>query len=126
MKKLKKKSYNDKKAMWKIRNKSRRMSSSNTVSGIVEEANEYIRAFVGEMAEAPLHLIDNEFIRRGYRIGYTRSIKSILRSLFEFHNESVNVWSHLLGMIFFSSMIFYTLYQIANFKDVGSFVSNGF
>ena len=71
---------------------------------------EDIRVFIGGMAEAPGHLVDNEFIHRGYRIGYNKSIKSILRSLFQFHNESVNVWSHLIGMLFFGTvMILYTL-----------------
>lgn len=93
---------------------------------MVDEMRESIQGFIGHIAEAPLHLIDNEYIQSGYRIGYNKSIPRIFRSLFELHNESVNVWSHLLGMIFFASMIFYTLYQISNLKDVGSFVSSGF
>lgn len=60
-----------------------------------------------------MHLVDNEFIRRGYRIGYNRSIKSIFLSLFEMHNETINVWSHMLGMFFFASLIFYTLYTVS-------------
>lgn len=76
----------------------------------MDETTEFIKAFIGGVTEAPMHLVDNEFIKRGYRIGYTRSVRSILGSLFEMHNESVNVWSHLLGMVFFGSMIFYTLY----------------
>ncbi len=98
------------------------MGKQSTVGNVVDE----ITAFIGGMAEAPGHLVDNEFIHRGYRIGYNYSIKSILRSLFEFHNESVNVWSHLLGMIFFGSvMILYTLNSGSNWKDVSSFVWNG-
>jgi adiponectin receptor len=78
------------------------------------------------MSEAPDHLVDNEFIHRGYRIGYNYSIKTILKSLFEFHNESVNVWSHLLGMIFFGAfMIFYTLNHISSIKELSSYVWNG-
>ena len=41
------------------------------------------------------------------------------------HNESVNVWSHFLGMVFFASMIFYTINNYAGFKDVGAFVQSG-
>lgn len=93
---------------------------------MVDDTKAFFTAFIGEMTEAPLHLVDNEFIKRGYRIGYTRSVRSIFRSMFEMHNESVNVWSHFLGMIFFASMIFYTLYQISNVKELGSFVTNGF
>ena len=98
------------------------MGKTTTVKNMVDD----LRAFIGGMAEAPGHLVDNEFIHRGYRIGYNRSIKSILKSLFEFHNESVNVWSHLLGMIFFGTvMILYTLNSITSMKDVSSFVWNG-
>jgi hypothetical protein len=104
---------------------SRTPAGIKAVGEVFEETSLFIRGFIGEVAQAPLHLIDNEYITRGYRIGYTRSIKQILRSLFEFHNESVNVWSHLLGMLFFSWMIIYTLYQISNFKDFGSVVWNG-
>ena len=35
-----------------------------------EETKHMLEAFIGNVAEAPLHLIDNEFIKRGYRIGY--------------------------------------------------------
>ena len=31
------------------------------------------------------------------------------RSLFMIHNETLNVWSHLIGALFFASMIFYVL-----------------
>ena len=85
-----------------------------------------LKAFIGGMSEAPDHLVDNEFIRRGYRIGYNKSIKSIMKSLFQFHNESVNVWSHLFGMIFFGTiMILYTLNSITSWKEVSSFVWSG-
>ena len=90
---------------------------------VVDETKDLFNAFIGEIAEAPLHLVDNEFIRRGYRIGYTKSVKSIFKSLFELHNESVNVWSHLFGMFFFASMIF--IHQISNIKELGSFVWTG-
>lgn len=101
-----------------------RISTTEAMGVVVDETASFLNAFIGEIAEAPTHLVDNEFIRRGYRIGYHRSIKSILRSLFEFHNESINVWSHLLGMFFFGSLIFYTLYQISNIKEVSSYIWN--
>jgi hypothetical protein len=33
-----------------------------------------------------------------------------LLSCFQLHNETVNVWSHLLGFLFFAYMSFQTLY----------------
>ncbi|PHH72407.1 hypothetical protein CDD83_4948 [Cordyceps sp. RAO-2017] len=41
---------------------------------------------------------DNAFIRSGYR-PIRASYRHALRSLFYLHNESVNIWSHLLGAL---------------------------
>jgi len=51
--------------------------------------------------------LDNEHIWTGYRIGFN-SKRKILRTLFMVHNESVNVWSHLIGAICFIGFIIYT------------------
>ena len=56
-------------------------------------------------------MIDNEFLVRGYRIGFN-TIKDVLRSLFMWHNESVNVWSHLGGVLLFIILIVYTFTYI--------------
>lgn len=47
-------------------------------------------------------------------------MRSILRSFFEMHNESVNVWSHFLGMVFFASLIFTSVNFLNNFKDLAT------
>lgn len=44
---------------------------------------------------------------QGYRINFN-STKKILRSLFMLHNESVNIWSHLIGAIIIILLIIYT------------------
>jgi len=41
------------------------------------------------------------------------------------HNESVNVWSHFLGMVFFASLIFTSVNSYAGFKDVGAVMQTG-
>jgi hypothetical protein len=38
---------------------------------------------------------DNNFIRKGYRIGY--STRDVLVSVFTWHNETGNIHSHLIG-----------------------------
>jgi adiponectin receptor len=60
--------------------------------------------FIGSILHIPEESRDNEFITTGYRIGY-RGIKNGLKTMFIPHNESVNVWSHLLGKIFFMCVI---------------------
>ncbi|KAI1134174.1 HlyIII-domain-containing protein [Hypoxylon sp. FL0543] len=49
---------------------------------------------------------DNEFILIGYRRA-SFSYLSSLESIISIHNETANIWSHLLGAIFFA----YTLYR---------------
>lgn len=53
-------------------------------------------------------LRDNEFIKSGYRMNFD-STKKIMRSLFMFHNESFNVWSHLIGVLLFVLLLGYTV-----------------
>lgn len=62
---------------------------------------------IGLFHEAHAFLKDNEFIHSGYRI-YFNSTRHIMRSLFMLHNESANVWSHLLGVLVFFILLAYT------------------
>lgn len=62
---------------------------------------------IGTYEEAPDYLKDNEYIRRGYLLN-CHSIKLVLHSLFKCSNETVNIWSHLLGSILAIILIFLT------------------
>ena len=50
----------------------------------------------------------NPYILTGYRINFTTPIRAI-KSILMLHNESFNVWSHLVGTIGFLLMLFYVL-----------------
>jgi hypothetical protein len=63
--------------------------------------------FVGDVHLAPSWMIDNELITRGHRVGYNTPWK-LFKSFFVLHNESVNVWSHCTGVLFFIGLIIYT------------------
>lgn len=56
--------------------------------------------------EAPEYMQDNAFIVTGYRAGY--SYKESFISLFHLHNETGNIWTHLLGFFFFAYLVFYS------------------
>ena len=56
------------------------------------------RHFIGSYIEAPGHLQDNEFIKYGYRIEH-KTCCQVSSSLFTCHNETVNIWTHLIGSI---------------------------
>jgi len=56
-------------------------------------------------------------IRTGYRHGY--SFRQVVRSTFEWHNETWNVWTHLLGCILFFGL----LAHVAQMDHVVSFIA---
>jgi adiponectin receptor len=65
------------------------------------------KVLVGKYSEAPDYLRDNEFIKNGYSLN-CHSVKLVLRSLFVCSNETINVWSHLLGCLISIGLIIFT------------------
>lgn len=61
--------------------------------------------------EAPLFLIDNKFLIRGYRKNFS-SMKDIMRSLFMAHNETWNIWTHFTAslMLLLTLAYLFTVY----------------
>lgn len=51
-------------------------------------------------------LVYNEYILHGYRVNF-HSYPQLLKSVFQWHNETMNIWSHLLGVILFLALIIY-------------------
>lgn len=74
---------------------------------------------IGKYEEAPDYLKDNEYIRTGYLIN-CNTVGKVLRSLFKCSNESLNIWSHLLGCISAIILIFTTAIFVKRycFKDL--------
>ena len=66
--------------------------------------------------ETPQHLIDNDHIKKGYRVNFN-SFCCLLKSLFQWHNETINVWTHLIGAILIILLVIYTSIQIKSHKD---------
>ena len=66
---------------------------------------------VCDIDDAPEWMVFNPHIRSGYRVG-ARWLGAT-RSVFMRHNETVNIWTHLLGFLMFVALIVRT-YQTAS------------
>ncbi|XP_037493449.1 heptahelical transmembrane protein 4 isoform X2 [Jatropha curcas] len=66
-----------------------------------------------EYHSLPGYLRDNEFIHGYYRAEWP--LKQVLLSIFKIHNETLNVWTHLIGFFLF---LFLTVYTASEVPDV--------
>eukprot|EP00826_Nyctotherus_ovalis_P013034 TRINITY_DN1348_c0_g1_i14.p2 TRINITY_DN1348_c0_g1~~TRINITY_DN1348_c0_g1_i14.p2 ORF type:complete len:134 (-),score=41.30 TRINITY_DN1348_c0_g1_i14:1058-1459(-) len=86
------------------------LSEETQVVTVVETSKELAKKtgepFIGTWIEAHNFSRDNEYIKRGYRINFNTA-RRIFKSLFMIHNESMNIWSHLAGVVLFIIFIAY-------------------
>ena len=61
--------------------------------------------YIAPIHEAPEWMVDNNNLHTGYRVNYT--LKDVTMSLFQKHNDLLNIWTHFVGMIFFLSLMLY-------------------
>ena len=75
------------------------------------------KIIVGKYSDAPDYLKDNELIKNGYLIN-CHSLKMVLRSLFVCSNETINIWSHLIGCIISILLIIFTAKYLKTFREL--------
>jgi len=76
------------------------------------------KPFIGRYDQYPVNLRDNEWLTTGYRCEFN-TWADIWRSLFMWHNETVNVWSHMLGCIGFIIAVFVVIFGFKNMQKDG-------
>uniref|UniRef100_A0A5B7CES1 Putative heptahelical transmembrane protein 4 isoform X1 n=1 Tax=Davidia involucrata TaxID=16924 RepID=A0A5B7CES1_DAVIN len=71
-----------------------------------------------EYHSLPGYLRDNEFILGHYRSEWP--LKQVFLSIFSIHNETLNVWTHLVGFFIFLSLTIYTAMKVPKVMDLHS------
>ncbi|BFI41548.1 adiponectin receptor [Marchantia polymorpha subsp. ruderalis] len=64
----------------------------------------------------PEHLKDNEYIFKHYRADWP--IREALGSIFTIHNETLNIWTHLLGFFVFMGLTIYTAMKMPSYGEI--------
>nr|KJB18049.1 hypothetical protein B456_003G031300 [Gossypium raimondii] len=71
-----------------------------------------------EYHSLPGYLRDNEYIVGHYRSEWP--MKQLLLSIFSIHNETLNVWTHLIGFFLFLALTIYTAMKVPKVVDLNS------
>lgn len=74
-----------------------------------------MKPYIGVKADAMPYLTQGCHLETGWRINFF-SYKQAFCSMFMIHNETVNIWSHLIGSVVFMGLAFYVAILTA-FKD---------
>ncbi|KAJ0029895.1 hypothetical protein Pint_13800 [Pistacia integerrima] len=74
--------------------------------------------------ELPDYMKDNEFILNYYRANWP--LKEAFFSIFRWHNETLNVWTHLIGFILFLGLAMANLMEIPQISDLISLLTRSF
>ncbi|EAL60522.1 Hly-III related family protein [Dictyostelium discoideum AX4] len=64
-----------------------------------------------------LMLSENEYILSGFRLHTKNSYMECTKSIFKLHNDTLNIWSHLLGALFYLVLFFTSIIKIIKLNN---------
>lgn len=91
-------------------------NSSSPTEGKGKRLWKKVKYQLVEYHALPGYLRDNEFIIGHYRSEWP--LKQVFLSMFTIHNETLNVWTHLIGFFLFLSLTVYTATKIPKVVDL--------
>ncbi|XP_016452284.1 heptahelical transmembrane protein 2 [Nicotiana tabacum] len=79
-----------------------RVDSGDRINNVTKNGQKLDRRKLVKYEALPEYLQDNEFIRDYYRCEWP--LKDIALSVFSWHNETLNIWTHLGGFVIFVTL----------------------
>ncbi|BBN18145.1 adiponectin receptor [Marchantia polymorpha subsp. ruderalis] len=91
---------------------------SDTISSKAERLGQEVKKGyeLVKFQALPEHLRDNEFIYKHYRANWP--LREALGSIFSIHNETLNIWTHLLGFFLFMGLTIYTAMKMPSVGEI--------
>lgn len=88
----------------------------NKESPLIEKTKS--EGYIGPIWDIPEDIRDNLFILTGYRVGFD-DVRKTTPTIFMWHNETMNVWTHLFGKVCAWITIIFVLMNIPNYESSG-------
>ncbi|KAG1366932.1 Heptahelical transmembrane protein 4 [Cocos nucifera] len=86
--------------------------------GIKKRVTKEVKCELVDFDSLPDYFKDNEFILRYYRCEWP--LRETILSIFSIHNETLNVWTHLIGFLIFLSLTIFTAMMVPREMNVPS------
>lgn len=77
-----------------------------------------VEGYIGTYWDLPEEMKDNEYIVRGYRIGY-QGWWGGFKTIFMIHNETGSIWTHLLGKLFYLGVVVFVFFNFPSMSAYG-------
>ncbi|XP_016471183.1 heptahelical transmembrane protein 2-like isoform X4 [Nicotiana tabacum] len=95
-----------------------RVDSGDRINNVTKNGQKLDRRKLVKYEALPEYLQDNEFIRDYYRCEWP--LKDIALSVFSWHNETLNIWTHLGGFVIFVTLTAMSLTEKTTVENIFS------